>query len=135
MKQKYVIEKVDKNTQIVINEFVELASKEYSLLSEQAYKYTDISKALKAGSDKLIKAIRSPNFFPPITTAEKLVEGFGELLGDSAKSSVEIVIDDVRVMNELDVEVEDLDDDDTDMDDLDEILTDEDEEIPDEDDE
>ncbi len=131
MKQKYVIEKTDKNANVVISEFVELASNEFSLLSEQTYKFTDISKAWKAGNDALVKAIRSPDFFPPYVTAERIIVGIDELMSDSGKQSVEVVLDDVRVMNELDVEVDDLDEE-GDIDDLEDILTDDDD-IPDDD--
>ena len=133
MNQKYLVAKDDTNTNIVISEFVELTSNEFSLLSEQTYKLTDISKAAKAGSEALIKALRSHNFFPPFVTAEKLAIAIEELLQDKEKKSVEVIVDDVRVMNELDVEVDELDEDD-DIEDLDDILTDDDE-LPDEDDE
>jgi hypothetical protein len=133
MNQKYLVAKDDTNTNIVITELVELTSNEFSLLSEQKYKLTDISKAAKAGGESLIRAIRSPNFFPPFVTAEKLAVAIEELVRDKEKKSVEVVVDDVRVMNELDVEVDELDEDE-DIEDLDDILTDDDE-LPDEDEE
>jgi hypothetical protein len=127
MKQKYLIVKGDKNTDIVISEFVELASNEFSQLSEQTYKFTDINKACKAGTYQLIKTLRSPNFFPPVDTAEKLAAAIEELLHSGGKNSVEVVVDDVRVMNELDVEVDEIEDEAA-IEDLDEILTDDDSE-------
>ncbi len=134
MKQKYTIAKSDQNASIVISEFVELASNEFSLLSEQTYKTSEISKAGKAGTVQLIKAIRSQNFFPPIDTAQKIATGVEELMHDAHKDSVEVVVDDVRVMNELDVEVDEIDDND-DIEDLDEILTDDaDDDLPADDD-
>ena len=131
MNQKYLVAKNDTN--IVISELVELTSNEFSLLSEQTYSLADISKAVKAGAEALIRAIRSPNFFPPFVTAEKLAVAIEELVQDKEKQSVEVIVDDVRVMNELDVEVDELDEDD-DIEDLDDILTDDDE-LPDEDEE
>ncbi|MEW6079858.1 MAG: hypothetical protein AB1724_18770 [Thermodesulfobacteriota bacterium] len=127
MKQKYLVVKPDKNADVMISEFVELASNEFSMLSEQSYKFSDINKAWKAGTDSLIKVLRSPNFFPPHSTIEKLVGAIDELMKDPSKNSLEVVVDDVRVMNELDVVVDEIDDE-TDIEDLDEILTDDDQE-------
>jgi hypothetical protein len=127
MKQKYLVAKPEKNADVVISEFVELASNEFSLLSEQTYKYSDINKAWKAGTDPLIKVLRSPNFFPPYSTAEKLVAAIDEMMKDASKTSLEVMVDDVRVMNELDVEVDEIDDEPV-IEDLDEILTDDDQE-------
>jgi hypothetical protein len=127
MKQKYIVVKPDKNADVVISEFVELASNEFSQLSEQTYKFTDINKAWKAGTGSVIKVLRSPNFFPPYSTTEKLVAAIDELMKDASRTSVEVIVDDVRVMNELDVEVDEIDDE-PDIEDLDEILTDDDQE-------
>ena len=134
MKQKYVIKKSDDNTNIFINEFVELTSNEFSLLSEQEYKATEINKARKTGSDDLIKVLRSPDFFPPMVTAERLAAAIEELMADRDKDDVEVILDDIRVMNELDVDVDELEDD-ADIDDLDDILTDDDDDMPEDDDE
>ena len=128
MKQKYLIARNDKKTDLVISEFVEMATNEFSLLTQQTYKFSDINKAWKAGEDQLIKAFRSPNFFPPIDTAQKIVAAIGELIQESDKTSVEIMVDDVRVMNELDVDVDEIHEEEEDLEDLDEILTDDDEE-------
>ena len=134
MNQKYLVVKDDTKTNIVISEFVELASNEFSPLSEQIYKLADITKAVKAGPAAVVKAIRSHNFFPPAVTAEKLAVAIEELVLDKEKSAVEVIVDDVRVMNEeIDVEIDDLDDEE-DIDDLDEILTGDDD-LPDDDDE
>lgn len=132
MNQKYLVVKDDTQTNIVISEFAELASNEFSQLSEQTYKISEIKKAVKAGGKALITAIRTPNFFPPFVTAEKLAVAIEELVTDKEKKSVEVIVDDIRVMNELDVEVDDELDDDEEIDDLDDILAD-DEEIPDDD--
>lgn len=127
MKQKYLVAKNDKKTDIVISEFVELASNEFSQLSEQTYKITDINKARKAGFDQLVKVLRSPNFFPPASTVENLIAAIEELMQAADKNSVEVFVDDVRVMSEVEVEIDEIDDD-ADIEDLDEILTDDDEE-------
>ena len=126
MKQKYLIAKKDKKTEIVISEFAELATNEYSLLGEQTYKYADINKACKAGPASLIAAIRSPAFFPPIDTALKIVAAVEELMKDADKESVEVTLDDVRVMSDLAAEVEEIDEGE-DIEDIDDMLSDDDE--------
>lgn len=130
MNQKYIIAKKDKKTELVISEFAEQATNEFMLLCEQTYKYSDISKAWKAGAGQLIKAIRSTVFFPPVDTVEKLAAAIDVLMREADKETIEVIVDDVRVMSELEAAIDDIGDDEE-IEDIDVILTDDDdEELP-----
>ncbi|MDY6824102.1 MAG: hypothetical protein SWH68_09975 [Thermodesulfobacteriota bacterium] len=100
MKQKYIIEKDDNKTDLVIREFSELEKAEYSLLIEQTYKLADIKKAAAEGTEALMTAIRTSDFFPPHSITEKIAVAVTALLSDSGQDSIEVAVDDAKILKE-----------------------------------
>ena len=100
MKQKYIIEKGDNKTDLVIREFAELEKAEYTLLIEQTYNLDDIQKAAAEGTEALMKAIKTPDLFPPYSITEKIAEAVGTLISDSDQDSVEVAVDDAKILKE-----------------------------------
>lgn len=121
MKQKYMIEKGDNKTDLIIREFAELEKAEYSLLMEETYNLSTIQKAAEEGMEALMTAIKTHDLFPPHAMAEKIAEGITALLNDSERDSVEVAIDDANILKE---EEAGLEEDIEPEEDIDELLED-----------
>jgi hypothetical protein len=98
MKQKYLIINDKKNKQFKIQEFAELNKEMLSLLCEEAYDYATIKSAVSAGKETLIATLRTNNFYPPGTYAEKIAAALYQLHKSKAEEPVELFFDDINLL-------------------------------------
>ena len=98
MKQKYLIINDKKNKQFKIQEFAELNKETMSLLCEEAYGYETIKIAVSEGKEALISTLRTNNFYPPGTYAEKIATALYQLHKSKAEEPVELFFDDINLL-------------------------------------
>ncbi len=106
MKQKYIIVKGDKKTDLIIQEFAELEKRQYSFLMEGTYNLADIKKAADDGMEALMNAIKTNDLFPPHSITEKIAEAVPALLADKEKDSIEVAVDDAKILKEEEAALE-----------------------------
>ncbi|MBW1646877.1 MAG: hypothetical protein JRJ72_02015 [Deltaproteobacteria bacterium] len=119
MKQKYVISREGDPQRLVIKEYAELDKEMFSLLCEERYSQEAIQAAMKEGTDALIAAFRTRNFYPSYAFATRIAEAITTLFGQDGDEPIEVVIDDAEFLNrqrteptfrpEADEEAEDID--------------------------
>ncbi|MEE4607606.1 MAG: hypothetical protein V2L15_01855 [Desulfobacteraceae bacterium] len=120
MKQKYAISREADLQRLVIKEFAELDKEMFSLLCEEQYPEEAIRTAMAEGTDALIAAFRTRNFYPTYAFATRIAEAIVTLLGQDGVEPIEVVIDDAEFLNrrrtepttprpETDEEAEDID--------------------------
>jgi len=99
MRIKYIVEKKDKNNELILREYMENDQDTFSLLNEAAYDKRTISSAKKSGVKALISALRTQNMYPPLKFAEKIADSVSEVLKSKKNPSVEIVFDDMELVD------------------------------------
>ena len=109
VKQKYLILKDDQNKEMRIKEFAELSKDSESLLFETVCDAQKIEAAIAQGTEELISAFRTKNFFPPELYAQKIADSIVELYQSDQKQSVELICDDLEDLKQ-DMEEEKLSD-------------------------
>jgi hypothetical protein len=119
MKQKYAISREAGPQRLVIKEFAELDKEMFSLLCEEHYPEEAIRTAMAEGTDALIAAFRTRNFYPTYAFATRIAEAIVTLLDQDGAEPIEVVIDDAEFLNrrrteptlrpETDEEAEDID--------------------------
>lgn len=110
MRQKFLIQKNDKEGELKIMEFANLdheykiselvkLDKEYfSLLCEETYDRKKLKSAIKKGREILISALRTNNMFPIRQYAGKLADSIIALYASENNHSVEILFDDKELL-------------------------------------
>lgn len=106
MRQKFLIQKNDKNSDLNIKEFANL-DREYkfsewvkfdkeffSLICEETYEKKLILSAIKKGKDTLILTMRTPNMYPIGIYAEQIANSIIELYDSKKNQTVELLFDD-----------------------------------------
>ena len=99
MRLKYIVEKKDKNNELVLMEYMEDDQDRFSLLNEAVYDKKTISSAKKRGMKALIGALRTQNMYPPIKFAEKIADAVSEVLKSKKNPSIEIILDDMEFVD------------------------------------
>ena len=105
MRQKFLIQKNDANSDLNIKEFANLdreykfsewvLDKEYfSLICEETYDKKSILSAIKKGKENLILTMRTPNMYPIGIYANKIANSIIELYDSKNNQSVELLFDD-----------------------------------------
>ena len=120
MKHKYSVFRDTAQKQLVICEHAELDKEIFSLLCEERYSEETLRTAMASGTDALIGAFRTRNFYPTYTFAVRIAEAIALLLGQDQADPVEIVLDDADFLSrqvaeppprvETEEESEDIDD-------------------------
>jgi len=121
MKQKYSILRDTANKQLIIREFAELDKEIMSLLCEETYEDPAVRKAIKAGKEGLISALRTKNLYPPGIYAEKIAAAVVDLYKVKDQDSVDIFFDDNELLvkeQERPAVIETIDDESEDLDDV-----------------
>ncbi|MFC1798179.1 hypothetical protein ACFLZL_00010 [Thermodesulfobacteriota bacterium] len=110
MRQKYLIQKNDKEGELKITEFANLdreykiselvkLDKEYfSLLCEERYDRKELKSAIKEGREILISALRTQNMYPIRQYAGKIADSIIALYASKNHYSVEILFDDKELL-------------------------------------
>lgn len=106
MRQKFLIQKTDKNSDLNIKEFANL-DREYkfsewvkfdkeffSLICEETYDKKLILSAIKKGKESLILTMRTPNMYPIGIYAEQIANSIIELYDSKKNQTVELLFDD-----------------------------------------
>ena len=99
MRLKYIVEKKDKNNELVLKEYMEKDQDRFSLFNEAVYDKKTISSAKKRGMKALIGALRTQNMYPPIKFAEKIADAVSEVLKSKKNPSMEIIFDDMEFVD------------------------------------
>lgn len=118
MKQVFSVSRGDSKDELVVREFAELEKNETSLTMEKRYSIKPLKKAAASGVSDIVACLRTEDFFPPESIAEKIANGILELLDDPQKEAVEVVTDDVAIMMDEEMLVDDELDGQDDIDDL-----------------
>jgi hypothetical protein len=110
MRQKYIIQKDDKEGTLKILEFanldheykisemVKLDKEYYSLLCEETYDRKALKSAIKAGREYLISALRTDNMYPIGEYADRLADSIISLYASQNDISAEILFDDKELL-------------------------------------
>ena len=115
MKQKFLIQRIDKDSELNIKEYANLgreyrygwqtpATESFSLIGEETYANMVVISAIKKGEKHLISALRTRNMYPIGTYAEEIANTVISLYESNNKRSVELLFDDKKFFEE---EVED----------------------------
>ncbi len=99
MRLKYIVEKKDKNNELVLMEYMEDDQDRFSLLNEAVYDKKTISSAKKRGVKALIGLLRTQNMYPPIKFAEKIADTVFEVLKSKKNFSMEIILNDMEFVD------------------------------------
>ena len=99
MRLKYIVEKKDKNNELVLKEYMEKDQDRFSLFNEAVYDKKTISSAKKRGMKALIGALRTQNMYPPIKFAEKIADAVSEVLKSKKNPYMEIIFDDMEFVD------------------------------------
>lgn len=91
MKQKFMISKKEDGKKIGITEYAEIDKDIFSILSDETYDIEELDAARKESLNDLITAFRTNNFFPPVTSAQKVAEGVVQCLDATDNEPVEIL--------------------------------------------
>jgi len=95
MRQRYMIIKNEKNSELLIREFAELDKGLFSLLYEEIYDENKILAATQEGKESLIRAILTNSFYPPRIYAEPIADEIAKMYQPDGKSSSELLFDDI----------------------------------------
>lgn len=124
MKQKYAISREADPQRLVIREFAELDKEMFSLLCEEQYPEEAIRTAMAEGTDALITAFRTRNFYPTYAFATRIAEAIVTLLNQDGAEPIEVVIDDAEFLNRRRAEPTPRPETDEDAEGIDELLDD-----------
>lgn len=107
MKQKFLIQRSDKDSQLNIKEYANLgreykyawqipATETFSLIGEETYANMVVISAIEKGEKHLISALRTRNMYPIGSYAEKIADTVISLYESNNKRSVELLFDDKK---------------------------------------
>lgn len=99
MKLKYIVEKKDKNNELILREYVENNQDTFSLINEAVYDKRTISSAKKGGVKAIIGALRTQNMYPPLKFSEKIADAVSDVLKSKKNPSMEIILDDMEFVD------------------------------------
>lgn len=128
MKQKYIIQKIDQNKELVIKEFAELDKEVFSLLCHETYPGEVIEAAISRGKEALTATLRTQNMYPIGIYATQIAQAVIELFDskDQAADIRELIFDDIELLRKEQIRKPDLEDIDDDSVEIDELLDDDD---------
>ena len=95
MRQRYVIIKNEKTSELLIREFAELDKGLFSLLYEESYDENKILAATQEGKESLISAILTNSFYPPRIYAEPIADEIAKMYQPDGKPTSELLFDDI----------------------------------------
>ncbi len=110
MRQKYVVQRNDRQRELTIREFANLereykyndlvaADKEFfSLLCEETYEQDQLRAAIKTGREGLISFLRTRNLYPIGRYVEKIADSIMVLLESDRHHSFELLFDDKELI-------------------------------------
>lgn len=110
MRQKYVIQRNDRQRELTIREFANLereykyndlvaADKEFfSLLCEETYEQEQLRAAIKTGREGLIAFLRTRNLYPISRYVGKIADSIMVLLESDRHQSFELLFDDKELI-------------------------------------
>jgi hypothetical protein len=124
MKHKYSVSLDAAQKQLVISEYAELDKEIFSLLCEERYSQEGLRTALAGGTDALIAAFRTRNFYPTYTFAVRIAAAITTLLTQDSADPVEIVLDDADFLSRQVAEPPERVDSEEESDDIDDLLDD-----------
>ena len=99
MKHKYSVLRDAAQQHLVIKEYAELDKEMFSLLCEERYSEAVIRTAMAGGTDTLIAAFRTRNFYPTYTFAVRIAGAIVSLLEQEGTDPFDLVIDDAEFLN------------------------------------
>ena len=98
MKQKYLILRNDKKTNLIIKEFAELDKEVFSFLCEESFDDESVESAIAKGKEALIATLRTKNLFPIGIYAEKIAETVMGIYESGNDQSVELFFNDLDLL-------------------------------------
>ena len=110
MKQKFLIQKVDKNNDLSIKEYanlereykfsewVNLDKEFFSFLGEETYDRHIILSAIKKGKENLILTLRTHNMYPIGEYADEIADGIIKLYDSKKNQTLELLFDDKQLL-------------------------------------
>ena len=125
MKSKYSIIRDRENKQLIIKEYAELDKHVLTFVCEQAYSDKIIKSAISKGSEELISAMRTINFYPSGVYGQGLAEAIIELYRDKSSESVEVSFDDLEFLPKTRAKKSSKDDIDNEAEEIEEEIDDE----------
>ncbi|MBW1898745.1 MAG: hypothetical protein JRI61_06750 [Deltaproteobacteria bacterium] len=125
MKQKYLILKGDNENELVLQEASELDKGIFTTVFEEKYDLEAIRSACKKDLNLLVKALRTPGFYPVGVCAEKIAKGVIKFFENGATETTEVSFNDVDLLKTKQDEIDDSEDDKDNPVELDELLEDE----------
>ena len=124
MKHKYTISKDDKRGRLIIKEYAELDKGMLTFVCEAIYENEQVNTSIAKGKAALIVTLRTPNFYPAGTYADKLADAIIEYNHSENFEPVEILFDDTELIPKDGVKVELTEDIKTDTTEIDELIED-----------
>ena len=119
MKYKFLIQKNEKNDELIIKEMSELEKGFFDITYEETFKIGDIYNAIDQGDNYIVQAIRTKRFFHNTNASLLIASGIKKFLSDdNNKDSVEVVFDDFDDIIIEETEAEVTDDEDIELDDI-----------------
>jgi len=94
MKSKYTIYKDEENKHLIIKEYAELDKDALTFVCEETYPDKMIEDAIAKGSEELISALRTINFYPSGMYAQGLAQAIIEFYRTKSTEPAEIAYDD-----------------------------------------
>ena len=106
MRQKYIISQNSETGEMTLQEYAVvdndsyrkdkylLTDADFVLLSEQTYPVSEIKAAVSKAPDLLIEKLRTKEFFPARTCADKIAESVTELFSKSDDQPIILIYDD-----------------------------------------
>lgn len=124
MKHKYTISKDEENNCLVIQEFAELDKDMLTFVCESICEDKRIRASISKGTDAVVAALRTPNFYPSVEYAKKIAEVVTDFYQRKATEPTEIIFDDAETIPKERVKVKIVESEESDDEDLDEMIED-----------
>lgn len=125
MKHKYTISKDEENNCLVIQEFAELDKDMLTFVCESTCEDRRIRASISKGTDAVVAALRTPNFYPSVEYAKKIAEVVTDFYQRKATEPTEIIFDDAELIPKEKVKVKIIEnDDESDDNDLEDMIED-----------
>ncbi|MCF8067661.1 MAG: hypothetical protein K9L30_03635 [Desulfobacterales bacterium] len=96
MKQKFVISKTDKATELTIREMSELYKDTFTEVFEATYDLEEIKRAAKESQEALIAALRTQSLYPINDYMMRIANGVTEVLRAKDAHKSEIIVNDAE---------------------------------------
>ena len=113
MKQRYLISRDEKTSELTIEEYAviagnlkrheisALAKDDFTLLCIESYEGKDIKKAIRQGKDALVDELRTDNLYPISSYAVAIADSVMEIYENNSSQSKELLFDDLDLLESL----------------------------------